>query len=125
MKILFLSLLILSVLTSFSLARECDSKDMIGTWKRLSSNLIESTYWTFTFDRAEQSYQPDTREYGTISCTGDCNRAAGLPISYEWTQSKLTINFEKYSLDNKCTRDGNLLILRDSDGEGELRFRKY
>ncbi len=125
MRVLFLSLLILSALTSISLARYCTPKDMLGTWQRVSKNLKDTTYWIFTLEGSEQSSLPDGGESGIISCTGDCNRAAGPPESYKWTKlGMVTVKFEKYSLEMECCRSEDFLVLRDFDGGGKLTFRE-
>ncbi len=115
--VFIISALIIPSLTSEALAK-CDKVQLIGAWVRLNINdppLKTPTIWTFIPSAVGA-------DYGSIKCTGDCERTYGPPVSYELNQptmmSRMKVKFKKGKSIYYCKVEGNSLIL------GPMKFSR-
>ncbi|MCH7535240.1 MAG: hypothetical protein IH948_05775 [Bacteroidetes bacterium] len=106
MRILLLTLVLMIGLSGFNEAYAVDCREIIaGRWHRVDID-DPATYWTFRITRREGNPE------GTISCTGNCNRSWGRPLTFKVYRDRIGITYSKRGNNNTgCRAMGNTVTI--------------
>ncbi|MBO6506635.1 MAG: hypothetical protein JJ850_01390 [Kordiimonadaceae bacterium] len=104
-------------------AKECGEATIRGTWERITGNLSQPTYWSFrvTDRKRSRGFQE-----GSISCRGDCDRAAGQPLAFRAHDFEFTLTFAQATSRYECeiVNNDTMIISRNYVGDHVMTFRR-